>query len=314
MTPGANWTICPDNVGEQQTAIGGKVKILVPNRMKNKADEANIAVTFWGTRGTLPTPGALFQKAGGNTNCIEVQCGEHTIILDAGTGIRQLGSQIATSGYRQKIHLLLTHAHYDHVEGLPFFAPFFEPERKIDVYCGELDGSSGTKDTVLNLMRRPYFPVGPEVFAADVSYNNVQTGQSFVIGGEVKVRTCPLNHPGGATAYRIDYKGSSFACVTDTEHTPGKHDDTIINLIDGVDLFVYDCSLLDSELSEFQGYGHSTHEEGIRLCQLAGAGGIMATHHMPFRTDSELDSIQKNLYGSHTRSGIAREGDEIVLK
>jgi len=280
--------------------------------MKSKTTD-NITVTFWGTRGTLPAPGAQFQRAGGNTNCIEVRCGDNVIIIDAGTGIRQLGSQLVSDTSYESVHLLLTHAHYDHVEGLPFFAPFFNPQKKINVYCGELDNSPSTKDTVLNLMRRPYFPVGPEVFVADIDYLNVETKQTFDLSSEIQVRTCPLIHPGGATAYRIDYKDKSFACVTDTEHKVGSHDENILKLIDGVDLFAYDSSLVDAELGEFAGYGHSTHEEAIRLCKLANAKGLRSTHHMPFRTDNELDNLEKTLYSNLDNSGIAREGDKIII-
>ncbi len=270
-------------------------------------------VTFWGTRGTLPAPGPQFQLAGGNTNCTEVTCGDQTIVLDAGTGIRQLGSSIITNQPQNKVHLLLTHAHYDHVEGIPFFAPFFEDNRKLDVYCGTLDGSTNTKDVVKNLMRRPYFPVGPEVFTAEVEYNDVEAGESFDLSEDIKVRTAGLNHPGGATGYRIDYKGCSFACVTDTEHTPDKPDEGILDLIDGVDLFVYDCSLTDEELPEFRGYGHSTFEEAMRLCSRAKAGGLRAFHHMPFRTDSDLEKIEKEMQQCLPNCAIAREGDRILL-
>lgn len=273
----------------------------------------SMEIKFWGTRGTLPAPGPQFQRAGGNTNCIEVTCGTDTIILDAGTGIRQLGSSIIREMPSQNLHLLLTHAHYDHVEGIPFFAPFFEEGRKLDVYCGELDGSSGTKETVLNLMRRPYFPVGPDVFTADVTYNDVKTGGSFDLSDRIKINTCPLNHPGGATAYRVDFEGKSFACVTDTEHVPGKLDRAVLNLIEGVDLFVYDCSLTDQELPEFEGYGHSTFEEGMRLCKASGASAFMAFHHMPFRTDQELDEIEKLIKEDLPDSGVAREGQKVLL-
>lgn len=270
-------------------------------------------VTFWGTRGTLPTPGKEFARAGGNTNCTEVTCGERTIVIDAGTGIRELGSKLITEKPAGKVDLLLTHAHYDHVEGIPFFAPFFTTGSRVNVYCGELDGSSGTQDTVKNLMRRPYFPVGPDVFAADVSFQDIKSGDHFDIGDEIRVRTAKLNHPGGATGYRIDFQGKSFACVTDTEHQPGKPDPDVLELIDGVDLFVYDCSLTDQELPEFAGYGHSTYEEAMRLCKLAKAGSFLAFHHMPFRSDRELDDIEKKIKMENPQNGVARENQTVKL-
>jgi len=270
-------------------------------------------ISFWGTRGTLPAPGPQFSRAGGNTNCTLVRCGEHTIIFDAGTGLRELGCKLEAQDKDRPIHLLLTHAHYDHVEGLPFFAPFYVENSKIEIFCGELAGSKSTKHTVENLMRQPYFPVGPDVFSADVTYNDVKSGDKFSLPGGVKVRTAPLNHPGGATGYRIDFDGRSFACITDTEHVPGKFDANILELIDGVDLFIYDSSLIDEELPEFTGYGHSTYEEGMRLCKEANAAAFLAFHHMPFRVDKELDRIEKIIRDDNPNSGVAREGVTIKL-
>lgn len=275
--------------------------------------EKTFDVTFWGTRGTLPAPGRQFARAGGNTNCIEVKCGGQTIVIDAGTGIRELGSQLAAEQPDQRVHMLLTHAHYDHVEGVPFFAPFFMQEKKVDIYCGELDGSTGTEDTVLNLMRRPYFPVGPTVFTANVSYNDLAGGEAFDLPEDIRVTTAELNHPGGATAYRIDYAGKSFACITDTEHKLNTRDENIMKLIDGVDLFVYDASLTDEEYPDFAGYGHSTYEEALRLQEASNAVSVAATHHMPFRVDTELDLIELKLKEQSEANMVAREGETINL-
>jgi len=204
--------------------------------MANQNNE-KFEVSFWGTRGTLPVSGAPFARTGGNTNCIEVTCGEHTIIIDAGTGIRELGSKLVSSCPNQKTHLLLTHAHYDHVEGIPFFAPFFMNEAKIDITCGKLEGVDNTSTLIKNLMKRPYFPVGPEVFSADIEYNTLEENAVFNISDKIKVTTAPMNHPGGSTAYRIDFAGKSFACITDTEHVIGEHDENVLKLIDNVDVF-----------------------------------------------------------------------------
>lgn len=281
--------------------------------MKNSTENNSMEVTFWGTRGTLPAAGSQFLKTGGNTNCVELTCGEDTVIFDAGTGIRQLGSNLLTEKVDQNVHLLLTHAHYDHVEGIPFFAPFFKEEKKIDVYCGELDGSSSTKETVLNLMRRPYFPVSPEVFVADVAYKDISQREAFSIGENVLVKTAPLNHPGGATGYRVEFANKVFAYVTDTEHVPEKPDENVLELIQDVDLFIYDCSLTDAEYPEFEGFGHSTYEEAMRLCVMANAKSFMAFHHMPFRVDSEIDQLENFVRNELPSSGVAREGMVLSL-
>lgn len=273
----------------------------------------NFDITFWGTRGTLPVSGAPFAHTGGNTNCIEVTCGEHTIIIDAGTGIRELGSKLVAKNPDQKIHLFLTHAHYDHVEGIPFFAPFFINHAKIDITCGKLEGTQDTASLIKNLMKPPYFPVGPEVFSANIEYNTLEENAAFNISDKIKVRTTPMNHPGGATGYRIDFAGKSFACITDTEHVVGQHDQNILKLIDNVDAFSYDCSLLDKEMDDFQGYGHSTFEEGIRLAKISNAKSMLASHHMPFRTDHDLEHIERAMKKENETYKVARDGDKIKL-
>ncbi len=270
-------------------------------------------VTFWGTRGTLPVSGAPFVRTGGNTNCIEITCDDHTIIIDGGTGIRELGSKLVAAKPNQKIHLMLTHAHYDHVEGIPFFAPFFNENSQININCGVLEGCRSTSELMQTFMTRPFFPVGPEVFSAQINYNTLEDNCVFKISDGIKVSTVPMNHPGNSTGYRIDFAGKSFACITDTEHTPGTHDENILRLIDNVDVFSYDCSLTDNELPDFQGYGHSTFEEGARLAKLANAGSMRASHHMPFRNDDELDAIEKQLKQQEPLNAIAREGDIIKL-
>ena len=278
-----------------------------------KNTQSEYKITFWGTRGSLATPDIQCGKAGGNTVCVEVECGGQTIICDAGTGIRLLGGKIMAENKNKKLNLLLTHAHYDHIEGIPFFMPFFSPQYSIDIWCGELDGAKDTKDTVSGFMRRPYFPVGPEIFVADTKFYNVEKMQEFDLTPQIHVSTIPLIHPGGATAYKIEHADKSFAYVSDTEHRPGETNELIVDFIRGVDAFVYDASLTDEELPSYEGFGHSTWQEGMRLAKLAGAKRYFAFHHMPFRTDSDLDKIEMQISNEMPGSGIARETCSIFL-
>lgn len=284
---------------------------MTQNASNRNKDE--FVIRFWGTRGTLATPDAECKKAGGNTVCVEVNCGEETIICDAGTGIRLLGSKIIAGPKPRKINMLISHAHYDHVEGIPFFAPLFSDKYEVDFWCGKLDGSTDTKDTIEGFMRRPYFPVGPEVFCAKLGYHLVESHQAFDLNDNIHVKTMPLVHPGGATAYRIEYSGKSFSYVTDTEHKPGETNEAIVEFIRDTDVFVYDASLTDTELPEFEGYGHSTWEEGLRLAKLGNAKRYFAYHHMPFRDDKELDEIDRAINESKPASGVARENLIITL-
>jgi phosphoribosyl 1,2-cyclic phosphodiesterase len=267
------------------------------------------AVTYWGVRGTLASPGKAFSRTGGNTICAALTCGARLVIFDSGTGIRELGSMLMGQSAIRQVDLMLTHVHYDHVEGLPFFAPFFSKEFSIRVWLGHVDGARNTEEAVKGLMRRPYFPVGPEVFQASTAYNLVERNAAFSLGDGIAVRTCPLNHPGGATAYRIDFNGRSYAFVTDVEHTAGRTDPAIVDLVRGVGVFAYDSSFSDAELADYAGFGHSTFEEGLRVRAKAGAGAFHAIHHMPFRTDDEINAIEAAIRARHPGSGVAREGD-----
>jgi len=279
----------------------------------SKNTQKHFSITFWGTRGTLATPDAQCNKAGGNTVCVEVCCGDQTIICDAGTGIRLLGSKIISENKQKKLHILLSHAHYDHIEGIPFFAPLFSHDFNVEFWCGKLDGSSDTKKAVEGFMRRPYFPVGPEIFNKKTKYHLLDEKESIIISDEINVETIPLVHPGGATAYRINYDGRSFAYVTDTEHVPGKTNQTIVEFISEADIFVYDASLTDEELPEFTGYGHSTWQEGLRLAKLANVKQYFAFHHMPFRGDHDLDRFEIEIRKKLPGSGIARENLTVVI-
>jgi len=279
----------------------------------NSSDSKEFSVTFWGVRGTLAAPGREFLRTGGNTICAEVRCGDRVVVLDAGTGIRELGSRLIEQSRVRQLDILYTHAHYDHVEGTPFFAPFFSGEFDITIWMGYVDGIATTEEAVKGLMRRPYFPVGPEVFSAKVRYREIERDQTLDLGDGIVVKTAPLNHPGGATGYRVEYRGRSFAFITDTEHVPGKVDRNVVKLIAGVDLFAYDASFTDAELPDFAGYGHSTWEEGLRLRARAKAGAFYAMHHMPFRTDQEVDAIEKSIRAIHDKSGMAREGMTVKL-
>ena len=280
----------------------------------NKKTQQNVfEVTFWGTRGTLATPDSDCSKAGGNTVCVEVRCGDQVIICDGGTGIRLLGSKLIAEKNCDNIHLLLSHAHYDHIEGIPFFAPLFSDKCKVDIWCGKLDGSKNTRDTVEGFMKRPYFPVGPEVFRAKTIYHGLKDYQSISISDNIEIKTIPLVHPGGATAYRIEFEGKSFSYVTDTEHKHGETNQEILDFIKDTDMFVYDASLTDEELPKFTGYGHSTWEEGLRLALAANAKKYFAFHHMPFRCDRDLNKIDKQIARKMPGSGIAREKNSFKL-
>ncbi len=267
---------------------------------------------FWGTRGAVSSPTRQSVKYGGNTACVEVRCGEKILILDAGSGFRLLGLDLQEQN-KLDFELFFTHFHYDHICGLPFFAPLYNPDCKMRIWSGHLERKDATQKSIKDYMSHPFFPVGPEVFNADISYRDFRSGDTLSPTEDIKISTCALNHPGGATGYRIDYNGRSLCYVTDTEHRPDGLDNNILQLIEGADMMIYDATYADSEYPNYIDFGHSTWEQGILLCQAANVERFGIFHHRPSRTDSKLDAIEREAKSKFSGSFATRDGLKIVL-
>jgi phosphoribosyl 1,2-cyclic phosphodiesterase len=205
-----------------------------------------LTVRFWGVRGSIACPSPTYMGFGGNTSCVEVRVGSRLIILDAGTGIRPLGQQLRREGALDA-DILFSHTHWDHVNGFPFFAPAFEPDNAFRVFAGHLAEEGGIREAIAGHMHEPMFPVPLDVMRARLSFTDFAAGETLDLGRGLQVRTAPLNHPNGATAYRIDHGGRSVCYVTDTEHVPGRPDERILGLVAGADLVIYDSTYTDAE-------------------------------------------------------------------
>ena len=223
-----------------------------------------LTVRFWGVRGSIACPSPTYMGFGGNTSCVEVRVGGRTVILDAGTGIRPLGQQLRREGALDA-DILFSHTHWDHVNGFPFFAPAFEPDNAFRVFAGHLAEEGGIREAIAGHMHEPMFPVPLDVMRARLSFTDFAAGETLDLGRGLQVRTAPLNHPNGATAYRIDHGGRSVCYVTDTEHVPERPDERILGLVAGADLVIYDSTYTDAEFPARVGWGHSTWQEGLRL-------------------------------------------------
>lgn len=266
-----------------------------------------ITIRFWGVRGSTPTPGPRYQRYGGNTSCIELRCGDQLVILDAGTGLRELGLALASEG-KVDGDLLLTHTHLDHIAGLPFFGPLYEGDNRFVLWAGHLAPERTLERVVHDFMSDPVFPVPPSRFAAEVRYRDFCAGQRFELRPGIGVRTAPLRHPNRATGYRIEFEGRSICYVTDTEHVVGELDRNIVELVRGSDVFIYDCSFTDAEFPRFAGWGHSTWEEGVRLADEAGVGTFVVFHHDPSHDDVTMDEIAASVWRTRPGSVVAQEG------
>jgi phosphoribosyl 1,2-cyclic phosphodiesterase len=266
------------------------------------------AVRFWGVRGTCPAAGAGTLHYGGNTSCVEVDLGTRSVIFDAGSGIRKLGDRMNATGGRVETDVLFSHCHMDHVCGVPFFAPLYDARHRINLWAGNLLPAFGLEQTIRLIMSPPLFPVEIEAFKADVRFRDFRAGDKLDLGGGIIVRTGMLQHPGGATGYRLECGGKAIAYVTDTEHTPGELDHTVLSLIRDVDLMIYDCTFTEEEFPSYVGWGHSTWQQGVRLAQAGGARRLAIFHHDPDHDDAFLRKVEADAGAILAGAFVAREG------
>ena len=266
----------------------------------------SLHLRFWGVRGSIACPSASHTRYGGNTSCLEVSAGDTSIILDAGTGIRPLGHSFQERGI-QSAHLLLTHSHWDHINGFPFFGPAFAKGYEFQIKSGHLKQDS-IRDILAGQMTQPTFPVPLEAMQASLEFEDFVAGDDFSLAPGVDVKTTALNHPNGATGYRIEHGGKSLCYITDTEHVPGKPDENILALIEGADLVVYDSTYTEDEFPSKVGWGHSTWQEAVRLSKAANVKKLAIFHHDPEHDDKFMDKIAAEARAEWDGAIVAQEG------
>lgn len=287
---------------------------------------------FRGTRGSLSAPGPSTVRYGGNTTCIEVRSdADELLILDAGTGIRELGLELAQS-MPVKCHLFVSHTHWDHIQGLPFFVPMFVPGNKLIIY-GPPDPltMTGIEAVLAKQMEYPHFPVRVAELQAEISYNTLSDGQKVDIGFAT-IETILMNHPAMDFGSKITCNGKTLFFTGDHEpfyniYEPGEPDYEeygkivdernrgIVDFIRGVDVFIADSQYTEEEYKSKRGWGHSTFERTLSLAKEAGVGKVYLTHHETTRTDDQVDAIFARLKEEWKDSGVdfdmAREGEMI---
>lgn len=267
-------------------------------------------IRFWGVRGSIASPGPETAGVGGNTSTVEVICGATRIVLDAGTGLRGLGRALLREGQPLAVTFLLSHYHWDHIQGLPFFVPVYMEQADLTI-IGGANGVMSVRDTLRHQMSAPVFPVRLDEAGARLTTREVRPGTTFDIG-EAKVTVAEGNHPGGVLAYRIEHEGKSVVYATDTEHH-ARVDPTLLALCQGADVLVYDSQYTPEEYGTKVGWGHSTYVEGAALARAAGVGQYVLFHHDPTRTDLEVCAIEASARALFPESVAAREGMVIDL-
>lgn len=271
-------------------------------------------VTFWGVRGSVPCCGQEYMRVGGNSSCVSALIDETIVIFDAGTGLRDLGLWLESRPHIKEAHLFLSHAHYDHVIGFPFFKPLWRPDFKLVVYATVLQAYGGAKRFFQErIFADPFFPVTLDQLNSDLSFQDCHNGETLWLNDRTQVSIGKLNHPGGASGFRLDHGQKALAYVSDTEHNEETPDQHVLDLITEADLVIYDATFTEEEYPRFKGWGHSTWQEGLKLCQKAGARSMAIYHHDPSHTDDKIDLIEQDAKKAWSNLFIARQGLTIVL-
>ncbi len=270
-------------------------------------------VKFWGVRGSIACPGPGTARYGGNTPCLELRCGDRIIILDGGTGLRPLGDALLKADTTLDADLFLTHCHLDHVSGLPFFTPLFENGHRLRIWAGNLLPKFTLKQTLRTMMAPPLFPIEVESFKANIEYNDFLAGDTIERGDGITLRTAMLNHPDGATGYRVEFGGRVLAYLTDTELPAGAINDDLLSLARDADLMIFDTTYTEREIVHRRGWGHSTWQDGARLANEAGAKTFCLFHHDPSHDDTFMDTLAREAKAARPNTIVAREGASVDL-
>ena len=274
-------------------------------------------ITFWGVRGSIPTPGPNTVQVGGNTSCVEVRAGKAIVIFDGGTGLRMLGKKLFAE-MPIEAHMFFSHVHWDHIQGFPFFEPAFVPGNVFHLYGGN-NVSRTLGETLAGQMDHPNFPVSLTVMAAKMTFRDLNEGEVVEVddgeGGSVAITNARGNHPQGVYAFRLEHAGKVFVYATDTEHYEGRMDDALLHLARGADVLVYDAQYTPEEYAGTagtggpkKGWGHSTFEEGARIAKAAGARQLVLFHHDPIQSDAAVRDKERRAKELFPNAIAAHEG------
>ncbi len=268
-----------------------------------------LELKFWGVRGSIPTPAPENLGYGGNTTCLELRLptGE-SVVIDGGTGARKLGLHLveASAGQSIDLEILMTHFHWDHIQGIPFFAPLYSPKNRITFH------TSRPPEEVRNIlegqMTHPYFPVQFELLGAQRAFSSFDQGGKSLRGGALHVVPFELNHPQGATGFRLEAGGAVIVHACDHEHGDPRLDRSIREHAEGADILIYDSQFTPAEYASKQGWGHSTWLEGVKVAQDAQVKLLILSHHDPSHTDEFMDAVLAEAREHFPAVEIAREG------
>jgi phosphoribosyl 1,2-cyclic phosphodiesterase len=269
-----------------------------------------LAVKFRGVRGSIPTPARENLGFGGNTSCLEVRSSEGDLLMiDAGSGARQLGLDLADefAGGNLDLHVLFTHFHWDHIQGLPFFAPLTGPANRITFHAAR--SAEETRNILAGQMLKPYYPIGFDDLSAQREF--VETTCQTTRLGNIVVHPFPLNHPQGANGYRLEAGGAVIVHASDLEHGDPRLDSILRDYAQGADVLIYDAQYSPEEYETRRGWGHSTWLEAARVARDAQAKRLILFHHDPGHDDQTLESLADQARRTFENTEAAKEGSTV---
>jgi len=282
-----------------------------------------LRIRFWGVRGTIPTPGPDTVRTGGNTSCIDVQTSDkQLIIIDAGSGILRLGKELIKEyPERIKANILISHTHWDHIQGFPFFSPVWGRHNRF-VLVGQKRVGKQLEEILANQFIEPYLPFQYQALPADLIVKEVHGEETIIIGDETPVTFADLEHPGGCLGFRIENNGTVFTYCSDVSHPDDGFERNVLKLATGADLLVHDSHFATmEERNEKRDWGHSCWLEAVQVAVETNVGCLALFHYSPDMTDEQLDEILMKAREIFPRTILAREGmvlhlplDESLLK
>ena len=270
-------------------------------------------IKFWGVRGSTPAPQPENMRYGGNTSCVEVRVGDHLYVFDCGTGFRVLGQALRQEFGKRPVsaHIFVSHFHWDHIQGLPFFGPLYDnPENRFEFHCSSRTRS--LKQVFEEQMAAPYFPVGLKQMQAQQTFHDLEEGRTQLDGA--RLQTTWLNHPQGCMGFRLETTDGVIVYATDNEPGHAVFDKNVRKLAAGADVLIYDSQYLPEEYeARRRGWGHSHWREAVNVVMESGAKELILFHHDPDHDDACIDKVVKEARNFYPRVRAAAEGMQVEV-